>query len=185
MPDASAGKDEESSKEPPASAQGKDDDFLAYPLVPLTPFLTLLSTLLLSKPLSHNLQLRTVNTILNPPFNLRTVAALKEAGEEGIRNAIWESRTQHKEKTAAQMWQLVEGVIEMEGTEAEEADQLLMMREKAKEVGLEKAITAFKGIGPTGATIFKRRVQEWWDEVYPYAGERSKLSSRLPFDALH
>ena len=74
------------------------------------------------------------------------------------------------------MWQLVEDVIEIEGTEGEEADNLTKLREKAKEVGVEKAITAFKGIGPTGATIFERRIQEWWEEVYPYSGRPCYLA---------
>lgn len=37
----------------------------------------------------------------------------------------------------------------------------------------EKLLTAFKGIGPTGAAIFLREVQGVWPEFYPYADKKA------------
>ncbi len=42
----------------------------------------------------------------------------------------------------------------------------------------EKLLTAFKGIGPTGAAIFLREVQAAWPEFYPYADDRALKAAR-------
>ncbi|KAK1635869.1 hypothetical protein BDP81DRAFT_407416 [Colletotrichum phormii] len=139
-----------------------DDDkapSLTYPDSTLTPFQNLVAALLLSKPISHRL-------------GLRTPRDLDEAGFEGRRKVMWEARTQHKEKTAEEgKGEKDEGDVEkmtalremVKGMEAEEAQKKV-----------EKVLTdGIKGVGPTGAGIFLRRVQEEWEEVFPYADKRS------------
>ncbi|OHF04137.1 hypothetical protein CORC01_00476 [Colletotrichum orchidophilum] len=194
--------------------EDNDDDEeaprLTYPDSTLTPFQNLVAALLLSKPISHRLGLRTINTLLNPPFGLRTPRDLDEAGFEGRRKVMWEARTQHKEKTAVQLGDLVEGVRKIcsegeddGGQKEEEHDEddddeakaakkeeeekegdiekmtalrqmVKGMKPKEAQEQVEKTLTdGIKGVGPTGAGIFLRRVQEEWEEVFPYADKRA------------
>ncbi|KAF4775029.1 hypothetical protein HER10_EVM0005857 [Colletotrichum scovillei] len=201
-PPESAGKKSSTSKASKKNGNDENDDDegdgkeprLTYPDSALTPFQNLVAALLLSKPISHRLGLRTINTLLNPPFGLRTPRDLDEAGFEGRRKVMWEARTQHKEKTAVQLGDLVEGVRKIcggadgdgegdgEGEESEgDVEKMTALREmvkgmEAKEAQkkVEKVLTdGIKGVGPTGAGIFLRRVQEEWEEVFPYADKRA------------
>lgn len=185
----------EQSKATPTEEAGKlsaptseqEGSYLRYPHSPLTPFQNLICACILSKPLSHRLGLRTIHTLLNPPFGLRTLKDLDEAGYEGRRKVMWEARTQHKEKTAGQLGNVVDGVRELcDGTEDEtELDNLEGLKEKvsgmkgkeAQEV-IVKHLTKIKGIGPGVASIFLRRVQGDWEEVYPYADDRCLADAR-------
>jgi hypothetical protein len=177
---------------PPAESAGKQEadgssdtnqsEILRYPHSSLTPFQNLVAACLLSKPFSHRLGLRTIQTLLNPPFGIRTVSDLDEAGYEGRRKVMWEARTQHKEKTAAQLGDLVEGVKELCGEGAGEGDlsdlqglkeQLDGLDPAAAQAKVKEVLTKIKGIGPGVVGIFLRRVQGDWEEVYPYADVRS------------
>ncbi|KAF6815364.1 hypothetical protein CPLU01_14167 [Colletotrichum plurivorum] len=181
-PPDDAGKNAEIQDEKEESdAEESAKSLLTYPNSPLTPFQNLVAALLLSKPISHRLGLRTINTLLNPPFGLRTPQDLAEAGFQGRGKVMWEARTQHKEKTAAQLGELVCGVREICGGD-EDVEQMDGLRERIKnpesvkeaQKRLEKILTdGIKGIGPTGAGIFMRRVQGRWDEVFPYADQRA------------
>ncbi|KXH45611.1 hypothetical protein CSIM01_09680 [Colletotrichum simmondsii] len=211
-PPESAGKKSSTSKASKKNGNDENDDDqsdgneprLTYPDSTLTPFQNLVAALLLSKPISHRLGLRTINTLLNPPFGLRTPHDLDEAGFEGRRKVMWEARTQHKEKTAVQLGDLVEGVRKIcsgdggddeedgEGKENEgDVEKMTALREmvkgmKAEEAQkkVEKVLTdGIKGVGPTGAGIFLRRVQEEWEEVFPYADKRA-LEAAVEFDII-
>ncbi|KAF9871088.1 hypothetical protein CkaCkLH20_11505 [Colletotrichum karsti] len=177
-------------KTPPPEDAGKKKSngeeqipLLTYPDSSLTPFQNLTAALLLSKPISHRLGLRTINTLLNPPFGLRTLKDLDEAGFEGRRKVVWEARTQHKEKTAAQLGDLVQSVRDICGVEEDEdVEEMEGLRAQIKDLKtpeeaqkkVEKILTdGVKGIGPTGAGIFLRRVQERWEDVFPYADKRA------------
>lgn len=179
-------------KTPPPEDAGKNSDsdskILRYPQSDLTPFQNLVSACILSKPLSHKLGLRTIQTLLNPPFGLRTLKDLDEAGYEGRRKVMWEARTQHKEKTAGQLGNLVDGIRDMcgEKDDDKELDHLEGLRDQVKDLGspgeVQKALvdklTTIKGVGPGVASIFLRRIQGDWEEVYPYADDRCLNSAR-------
>lgn len=177
-------------KAPPPESAGKkassDQSTLRYPQSELTPFQNLIAACLLSKPISHKLGLRTIQTLLNPPFGLRTVSDLDEAGYEGRRKVMWEARTQHKEKTAGQLGNLVDGVRELCGdAEEEDLSELKGLREMIQGMEPEEAqkkvqeeLTKIKGIGPGVVGIFLRRVQGDWEEVFPYADERGLKAAR-------
>ncbi|KAH7033602.1 uncharacterized protein B0I36DRAFT_383428 [Microdochium trichocladiopsis] len=79
---------------------------------PLTPFEELISAMILSRPISHRLGLRTIRTVLNPPYGFASARAVRDAGEEKRRQALWDARTQHKDKTAAQLGGAAEVVLE-------------------------------------------------------------------------
>ncbi|KXH38333.1 hypothetical protein CNYM01_07523 [Colletotrichum nymphaeae SA-01] len=207
-PPDSAGKKASTTKASKKNGNDENDDDesdgkeprLTYPDSTLTPFQNLVAALLLSKPISHRLGLRTINTLLNPPFGLRTPQDLDEAGFEGRRKVMWEARTQHQEKTAVQLGDLVEGVRKIcggdgdggEGKEDEgDVEKMTALREMVKGMKteeaqrkVEKVLTdGIKGVGPTGAGIFLRRVQEEWEEVFPYADQRA-LEAAVKFGVI-
>jgi hypothetical protein len=170
-----------------ASDDNKQEGVLRYPHSHLTPFQNLIAACLLSKPISHKLGLRTIQTLLNPPFGLRTLTDLDEAGYEGRRKVMWEARTQHKEKTAGQLGDVCEGVKELcgDGAEEEELSELQGVRDQVKGMNPDEAakkvtelLTRIKGIGPGVAAIFLRRVQGDWEEVFPYVDDRSVKAAK-------
>ncbi|CDS01999.1 uncharacterized protein SPSC_02840 [Sporisorium scitamineum] len=177
-----------------ASAAGH----LSYPNSDLTAFQTLLCAILLSKPISHRLGLRSIETLLNKPYYFHTAQDLLDAGNEGRRAALWEARTQHKEKTAVQLGSLAEGITALcEGSEDDAAcDTLRPILDKAlsqtddqsdsfQVAEQVKAVLTkeVSGLGPGGADIFLRRIQSQWPQVFPYADERA-LSAAVKFDLI-
>ncbi|SJX66185.1 uncharacterized protein SRS1_10832 [Sporisorium reilianum f. sp. reilianum] len=170
---------------------------LSYPNSDLSAFQTLLCAMLLSKPISHRLGLRAIETLLNTPFLFRTAQDLIDAGNEGRRAALWEARTQHKEKTAVQLGSLADGITQLcEGAKGDARDTLrpildqalsqtddekdsFQVAEQVKAV-LTKQIN---GLGPGGVDIFLRRIQSQWPRVFPYADERA-LAAAVKFDLI-
>ena len=159
---------------------------LRYPRSRLTPFQNLVAASILSKPLSHKLGLRTIQTLLNPPFSLRTLHDLDEAGYEGRRKVMWEARTQHKERTASLLGDLCDGIKDLCGEDEEDLSELAGVHEKIKGVKAPEeaqktivdTLTKIKGIGPGVASIFLRRVQRDWEEVFPYIDDRSLKAAK-------
>jgi len=128
---------------------------------PLTPFAELLSALLLSRPISHNLGHRSIRTLLNPPWNYTTPAAVlrpkytpdisdlrdgeaaRLAADGGggdaaqtVYKALEEARTQHKAKTASQLVGLAE-VCAAEFCEGDEDAALSKLRQMVQDAGGE------------------------------------------------
>ena len=177
-------------KTPPISDTGRnskgDGKILRYPQSHLTPFQNLVCASILSKPLSHKLGLRTIQTLLNPPFSLRTWNDLDEAGYEGRRKVMWEARTQHKEKTASLLGDLCEGVKDLCGEDERDLSKLSGVRDQVKDIKdpveaqkkVVDILTGIKGIGPGGAAIFLRRAQMDWEEVFPFADDKSLSAAR-------
>lgn len=169
---------------------------LEYPNSDLTAFQTLLCAMLLSKPISHRLGLRAIETLLNKPYFFRTAQDLLDADNEGRRAALWDARTQHKEKTAVQLGSLAEGIVKLCGKDSAAQDTLKPVLDKALEKASDKN-NAFEvadkvkavlteqvnGLGPGGVDIFLRRVQSQWPAVFPYADERA-LSAAVKFDLI-
>jgi hypothetical protein len=176
-------------KEPPSADAGKtnEDDkgkLRNYATPDLTPFEQLICAILLSKPISHKLGLRSIQTLLSPPYSFTTPRAMADAGSEGRRGALWEARTQHKEKTATQLGDLVDGLRKITGSDDEEAAIQLsaVQKEAAKASSHKEAVEAttslltkeIKGLGPTGVSIFLRQVQKHpdWKCVFPFIDDR-------------
>ncbi|KAJ9478834.1 hypothetical protein PHBOTO_002350 [Pseudozyma hubeiensis] len=172
---------------------------LSYPNSDLTAFQNLLCAILLSKPISHRLGLRSIETLLNKPYLFRTAQDLIDAGNEGRRAALWEARTQHKEKTAVQLGSLAEGVDSLcqDANDKDAArDNLEPILEKALSQASDKNDSSsvaeqvkavltkeVNGLGPGGVDIFLRRVQSQWPQVFPFADERS-LNAAVKFDII-
>lgn len=149
----------------------------------LSPFEVLLCAVLMSKPLSHRLGLRTISTLFSPPFGLNTPKALEDAGNEGRREAMYEARTQHKDKTASQLGDLVEGLRGICKSE-EDVISLKVVCDVCKSANsqqeaVEKVksilISNVKGLGPTGVEIFLRKIQSYddWQSIFPFIDERA------------
>ncbi|SNX82111.1 uncharacterized protein MEPE_00817 [Melanopsichium pennsylvanicum] len=208
-PDISDGKGEKDTAEeggetvriPPEPYENKregagGEGHLSYPNSDLTAFQTLMCAILLSKPISHRLGLRTIETLLNKPFYFRTADDLINAENEGRRAALWEARTQHKEKTAVQLGSLADGIVSLCGDDKAAQASLRPILDKAvdqtsnKDGSFEVAeqvkevlIKEINGLGPGGVEIFLRRVQSQWGSVFPFADERA-LNAAVKFDLI-
>jgi len=171
---------------------------------PLTPFAELLSALLLSRPISHNLGHRSIRTLLNPPWNYTTPSAVLKpthtldisevrdgeaarlAGGDAARTvykALDDARTQHKAKTASQLVGLAE-VCAGEFCDGDDDAELSRLRQMVQDADDGQAGKVFedavknkvKGVGPTGVEIARRRLQgiEGWAGVGPFIDSRTK-----------
>lgn len=134
------------------------------------------------------LGLRSIRTLFNPPHNLNTLRALRKAGYGGVRAALDEARTQHRQKTAEQLVNLAELFVGSEGVD--EDDSSLEHVRKASEHDPEKERdllqSKVKGLAKMGLDIFGRRIQGVWEEWYPFGDEKSLQATEklgLPGDA--
>jgi endonuclease III len=120
------------------------------------------------------------------------VAAARELFKAGYRTpqrmtgATWQDRVdalgrghyrRYDERTSTMLGEVADQVIEEYGGD---------LRRMRDDDDLHKALQRFKGIGPTGATIFCREVQAIWPELAPYVDDiAAKGAERvgLPRDA--
>ena len=86
-----------------------------YSASSFSPFEELVCAVVLSRPISHALGLRSIRTIFNSPYEFTTPKKLREAGSEGIREALDVARTQHRQKTAEELSLLASAVVESLG----------------------------------------------------------------------
>ena len=158
-------------------------DVRTYSNTPLNPFEELLCAVILSRPISHRLGLRTIRTILNAPYNFNGAKALKDAGDEKRLKSVYDARTQHKDKTAAQMGTMADAVLD-NFTASDDKDGTQMGKLLADSGDdMDKASSALKehikGLGMTGLEIFFRRVQWLWTSAYPNIDGRTADSLRV------
>lgn len=66
---------------------------------------------MLSRPVPHRLDLRTIRTILNQPYCFRDPDAIQAAGAEKVHQALRDARTQHKGKIAEEIEPIAEAVL--------------------------------------------------------------------------
>ena len=155
-------------------------DIRTYSTSVLTPFEELTCAVILSRPISHRLGLRTIRTILNPPYNFTSAQAVQDAGSEKHSQAVWDARTQHKEKTAGEIGMIADVVLEKFTAEGDkEGTRLGKVRTECnKDVEKEREMlkSNIKGLGRTGLDIFFRRVQWQWDAGYPFVDGKSAQS---------
>ncbi|PIB00883.1 hypothetical protein CB0940_02143 [Cercospora beticola] len=173
--------------------ESRGKDIKTYSSSVLNPFEELTCAMILSRPISHRLGLRSIRTILNSPYSFNSALAIKNAGEEKVTQAFYDARTQHKDKTAAQLYELANTVLE-KFTAAEGDEQGTQLGRVLKEhkgdvdEAVEELKKEIKGFGATGIEIFLRRVQwlEGWDARYPYVDSKTQKALEelgLPSDA--
>lgn len=158
-------------------------DIRTYSNAPLNPFEELLCAVILSKPISHRLGLRTIRTVLNSPYNFNGAKALKDAGDEKRLKSVYDARTQHKDKTAAQMGIIADAVLQnFTASDDKEGTQLGKLLADSDD-DMDKASAALKehikGLGTTGLEIFFRRVQWLWTGAYPNIDGRTADGLRM------
>lgn len=153
----------------------KDGEVVTYTSGVFTPFQELLSAVILSRPISHTLGLRTIRTLFNPPYELTTATKIKKAGSEKIHQAMWDARTQHKDKTADQIVLLADVVLEKYASKDDEQGEHLgpVLSKDDVEESLADLMSHIKGFGVTGKQIFRRRVQWLYKAAYPFVDSKS------------
>ena len=171
-------------------------DIKTYSSSVFSPFEELVCAVILSRPISHALGLRSIRTIFNEPYNFTTPKALREAGPEGRRKALDEARTQHRQKTAEELGLLADRAVDTIGDGENDVsldkvrrdgdhNAIKVLKLKASVFGyllihrqereiLKKSV---KGLGKTGIDIFSRRIQGLWPTFYPFVDQ--KTSSAL------
>ena len=176
----------------------------AYSVSAFSPFEELVCAVILSRPISHALGLRSIRTIFNDPHNFITPKAILKAGAEGRQQALDDAKTQHRQKTADELGLLADlanGTIgdgeddvslekvrkdgELKAEKVSKVNEDLnldLMSCQEREI-LRKNV---KGLGKTGLDIFGRRIQGVWPAFYPFVDQRTSAALeklRLPADA--
>ncbi|KAG7005944.1 hypothetical protein G7Y79_00017g043260 [Physcia stellaris] len=166
-----------------------------------TPFEELICAVILSRPISHALGLRSIRTIFNDPWKFNTPKSLREAGPDGRRKALDEARTQHRQKTADELGLLVNVLEDKLGDNEDDVAMARVRRDcdyDAEKVGkpilvvvldevsllnspkeLNIIKTSVKGMGKTGIDIFRRRIQGVWPECYPFIDQKTSASLEM------
>lgn len=86
-----------------------------------SPFEELMCAVILSRPISHGLGLRSIRTLLNGPYNCTTPKKIRDGGFELVIKAVNEARTQHRQKTAEELVILADAVVDHLGDGDEDA----------------------------------------------------------------
>lgn len=139
-----------------------------------TPFQNLVACVVMSKPISSRLGVRTLKTIFGDEIGFTKPRAILDAGEDGRYRALSKARTQHKDKTSVQLGRLADKVISEYAADDDDTT-LLKLREKlgGSPEDLGSIMKEFYGLGDTATDIFRRRMQKDWEELYPFADERT------------
>lgn len=175
-------------KEEIEESKTRGPEYRTYSTSTFTPFEELVCAVILSRPIGHMLGLRSIRTIFNPPYEFTTPKKIREAGNEGCRQALDKARTQHRQKTAEELVLLADAVVDSLGNGDEDVS-LERVREASghdHEKEREMLRKNVKGLGSTGLDIFGRRIQRVWPNVYPFVDQRTLAAVEklgLPGDA--
>ncbi|KAL8840343.1 MAG: hypothetical protein Q9170_001358 [Blastenia crenularia] len=155
--------------------KNRGDDLRTYSSSQFTPFEELMCAIILSRPISHALGLRSIRTLFNDPHNFTTPKKIRDAGFEPVRKALNEARTQHRQKTAEELVILANAIVDHLGDSDDDVSLERVRRECAHDWEKERAMlkSNIKGLGKTGLDIYARRIQGLWSEVYPFADQRT------------
>lgn len=140
----------------------------------LSPFEELLCAVVLSRPISHRLGLRTIRTVLNPPWEFTDAETIKAAGSEKIYKSLDNARTQHRGKTTEEIEAVAEAVAENDWHN--NLEKLRKQTNYKVDEQREALKSSIKGLGKTGLNIFYRRIQWLWEEAYPFIDARTQDS---------
>ncbi|KAL9016213.1 MAG: hypothetical protein Q9185_006442 [Variospora sp. 1 TL-2023] len=146
-----------------------------YSASAFTPFEELICAVILSRPISHALGLRTIRTLFNEPYEFTTPKKIRSAGFEGVIKAVNEAKTQHKQKTAEELVMLADALVEHLGDGEDDVSLERVRKECGFEWEKEREMlkSHIKGLGKTGLDIFARRIQAQWPNLYPFADQRT------------
>ncbi|KAL8774757.1 MAG: hypothetical protein Q9209_000696 [Squamulea sp. 1 TL-2023] len=163
------------SKDEVEDVKNRGSDLRTYSSSTFSPFEELMCAVILSRPISHALGLRSIRTLFNEPHNFTTPKKIREGGFECMIKALNEARTQHRQKTAEELVLLADAVVEHLGDSDEDVSLDRVRRECGHDWEKEKEMLKkhVKGLGKTGLDIFGRRIQAQWQAPYPFADQRT------------
>ncbi|GAM89891.1 hypothetical protein ANO11243_079310 [Dothideomycetidae sp. 11243] len=155
--------------------KSRGKDIRTYGGAELSAFEELVCAVVLSRPISHRLGLRTIRTILNDPYSFISPKAIIDAKPDKAHQAMFDARTQHKDKTATQISMIAQVVKEKFASSETDTSLDKVRTEAGKDWDAERDLlqSSIKGLGKTGLDIFFRRVQWLWPEAYPFVDERT------------
>ncbi|KAL8738962.1 MAG: hypothetical protein Q9181_000345 [Wetmoreana brouardii] len=155
--------------------QKRGKDLRTYSSSTFSPFEELICAVILSRPISHALGLRSIRTLFNEPHEYTTPKKIRDAGFEPIRKALDEARTQHRQKTAEELVILADAVVDYLGDGEDDVSLERVRRECGNDWPKEREMlkSHVKGLGKTGLDIFARRIQAQWPKLYPFADQRT------------
>lgn len=170
------------------ASRKEPEKVVTYTSSVLNPFQELVCAVVLSRPISHMLGLRTSRTIFNDPYNFTSAKKMQDAGMETIHQSLWDARTQHKAKTADQLGALADIALDLLSDEKDKEGVNLgvVLGNSNVNKALQSLQDKVKGFGPTGKNIFRRRVQWLWKDAYPFIDGRSSKALEaigLPHEA--
>ena len=146
-----------------------------------TPWEHLLCAHLLSKPLSHALGMRSIRTLLNPPYSFQSPESVVKAGEKKVWEGLEDARTQHRQKTAAYIAQMAEEFVDDNKGGMGKREMMFELSERANDDGSGGVVSFIKanvkGMGETGAEVFCRRVQcvdGWGEAIWPFVDGKTR-----------
>ena len=84
---------------------------------------------ILSRPISHALGLRTIRTLLNDPYGFTTPKKIRDGGFESVIKAVNQARTQHRQKTAEELVILADAAVDHLGDGDEDVTLERVQRE--------------------------------------------------------
>ena len=162
-------------KEEIEDVKARGPEIRTYSTSEFTPFEELVCAVILSRPIGHMLGLRSIRTIFNPPYEFTTPKKIREAGNEGCRQALDKARTQHRQKTAEELVLLADAVVDSLGYGDEDVSMERVREESGYDCDKEREMLrkSVKGLGKTGLDIFGRRIQGVWPKFYPFADQRT------------
>lgn len=92
--------------------KNRSSDLRTYSASTFNPFEELMCAVILSRPISHALGLRSIRTLFNDPYNYTIPKRIRDAGFDPVRKALDEARTQHRQKTAEELIILADAVVD-------------------------------------------------------------------------
>lgn len=158
--------------------EARGPEIRTYSASIFTPFEELVCAVILSRPIGHMLGLRSIRTIFNAPYGFTTPKKIREAGNDGCREALDKARTQHRQKTAEELVLLADAVVSHLGYGDEDVSLERVRKESEHVYEKEREMLRknVKGLGKTGLDIFGRRIQGVWPKFYPFADQRTLVA---------
>ncbi|KAI4101837.1 MAG: hypothetical protein LQ339_004883 [Xanthoria mediterranea] len=153
--------------------KNRGSDLRTYSSSTFSPFEELMCAVILSRPISHALGLRTIRTLLNDPYGFTTPKKIRDGGFKSVIKAVNQARTQHRQKTAEELVILADAAVDHLGDGDEDVTLQRVQRECDHDWQKEMLRKHIKGLGKTGLDIFGRRIQAQWPALYPFADQRT------------
>ncbi|KAI8933608.1 hypothetical protein NX059_009336 [Plenodomus lindquistii] len=140
----------------------------------LSPFEELLSAVVLSRAIPHDVGLRIIRTVLSAPYKFSSSVAIKIAGPQKVKEALHDVRSQYRGKVAEEIDAIADAISN--NNWHNDLAKLRKLSKSSVESEREVVRRSIKGLGKTGLDIFFRRVQWQWEEAFPLVDDRTQMA---------